>query len=371
MFNPRTGQCTEPEEPIEPIEPYDHHADFTQQTYHGHYQEHRMLSYGQGQAPPARDVSQEGGYSQAKAQEYGDEGYEEELIDTSCGNIYRSGHAILWVTFAILFLTAWFLLWRSHRCRCCADECEIREDGHCTSINYFLSPACAIAGLVCLIASLSYLCMATGHGFYIQCFSARIFFYVRYIDWVITTPLLLWEIAHFGNASDDWWIFLVFNNLVLFVAGFIGATVEWSSVRWGFFAIAFLAFLPILYYLCRLSNQVCDNREYWCDSGLLVHEKDYGKDGTCYLPYIWFHDTLKRLVGLIALAWFIYPIIWVAAEGTWRLCVNGEIIAYAVLDIITKAVFGWIICLAAPCTKDRCKEKCQSGGCRLLMEFYD
>lgn len=42
-------------------------------------------------------------------------------------------------------------------------------------------------------------------------------------------------------------------------------------------------------------------------------------------------------------AWFAYPIIWILAEGTGVISANAEAICYTVLDVISKAVFGYFV----------------------------
>jgi bacteriorhodopsin len=50
------------------------------------------------------------------------------------------------------------------------------------------------------------------------------------------------------------------------------------------------------------------------------------------------------IAGYTLLVWVAYPIIWAVAAGTRHLSVDGEIIAYAVLDVLAKGVFGaWLL----------------------------
>jgi len=217
------------------------------------------------------------------------------------------------------------------------------------SIYYFQSPACSIAGFVCLTASLAYLMMATGSGFYVQCFSGRSFFYARYVDWVITTPLLLHALCHFANAPEEQWSLMVFMDVIMIVAGLIGSTVS-GSERWIYFGFGCLALIPILYFLCKLRTQQLDNRPYNAKTGLI--ETDPTKySESVQLPHIWFFHNYDRLAVLTTALWFLYPIVWVCAEGTGKLSVDGEAITYAVLDVLAKALFGWLVCTAD--AKDR------------------
>ena len=76
-----------------------------------------------------------------------------------------------------------------------------------------------IAGFICMMASLAYLTMATGHGYITRCCDGRSFYYARYIDWMFATPLMLCELhtlletgaVHFrlfNSYSEFLWIFL-------------------------------------------------------------------------------------------------------------------------------------------------------------------
>ena len=49
-----------------------------------------------------------------------------------------------------------------------------------------------------------------GYGSYTRCSDGRTFFYARYIDWVITTPIMLHGLCEFAGAADDVFIYLFF-----------------------------------------------------------------------------------------------------------------------------------------------------------------
>merc|ERR1711924_563284 len=80
-----------------------------------------------------------------------------------------------------------------------------------------------VEGFVCLIASLAYLTMATSHGYYTRC-DGRQFYFARYIDWVLTTPLMLHSLVHFAGASDDTFIYMFFMDVLMIVAGLIASS---------------------------------------------------------------------------------------------------------------------------------------------------
>ena len=165
------------------------------------------------------------------------------------------------------------------------------------------------------------------------------FFFARYIDWIVTTPLMLHALCHFAHAPDEIWSFMVFSDIVMIVSGLIASTIT-GAEKWVFFAFSILAFIPILYYICHLRGQVVDNRTRNRNTGMLIH---HDQPDAIYLPYIWFFGNYHFIADLTVVAWFLYPVIWILAEGTGHLSVTGEAIAYAVLDFVAKGVFGWFI----------------------------
>jgi len=65
---------------------------------------------------------------------------------------------------------------------------------------------------------------------------------------------------------------------------------------------------------------------------------------------------------LTVLAWCLYPVVWILAEGTGTISSNGEAIFYTVLDVIAKTGFGFIITTA----KRNTLKQVQAAGFKLL-----
>lgn len=59
--------------------------------------------------------------------------------------------------------------------------------------------------------------------------------YVRYIDWVITTPALLLELCLASGLPLSDIVTLVFFDLVMIITGLVGGLVQ-SSYKWGYYA---------------------------------------------------------------------------------------------------------------------------------------
>jgi len=236
-------------------------------------------------------------------------------IDMRDQQLTSSGRICLWIGFVILFLSGWSFINRALKYHFLGDD----EDLNRRQLAFVSGPA-MIAGFVCLIAALAYLTMATGNGFYTRCSDGRQFYFARYIDWVLTTPLMLHGLVHFAAGSDDTFIYLFFMDVLMIVAGLIASVVE-TGHKWFFFAFSMLCFLPVIYYICDLRSRAVDTR----------------------FDYALFFWNYNCMANLTAIAWFCYPIVWILAEGTGTLSADGEAIIYTVLDIIAKALLGLLI----------------------------
>merc|ERR1712071_122491 len=78
--------------------------------------------------------------------------------------------------------------------------------------------------------------------------STRDIWYVRYIDWVITTPCLLLELVLATGLPLSDIIALIFFDLVMIITGLVGALVT-SSYKWGYFAFGCAALVYIWFIL--------------------------------------------------------------------------------------------------------------------------
>lgn len=180
--------------------------------------------------------------------------------------------------------------------------------------------------LITSIASVAYLTMATDQGFE-GGNHRRQFFYARYVDWTVTTPLMLLDIAGLAGASSDRTLLIVGSDVLMVVAGLIGANMnenegaETNEYKWAFFGLGMMFFLPIVQFLCEIGS--------------------YGSE----IPSP--SMSLARRVGSLTLVlWSAYPVVWVVAEGLEIIHPDTECIAYAILDICAKSVFGFMIVTA-------------------------
>jgi len=178
---------------------------------------------------------------------------------------------------------------------------------------------------VCAIASCAYLAMATGTGV-IEVAGQQIF-YARYIDWVATTPLLLLGLLTVGlaplvaggdararNGLIGW---VLGADILMIATGLVASLRGDHSDKWIWYAVSCLFFLLVLWALYSPVKAHLDPAS---------------------MP------LFKKLLGILTILWFIYPILWVlGTEGTGTLSLTGEILVFAVIDVLAKVGFGIVL----------------------------
>lgn len=287
------------------------------------------------------EISQQGGYRKLS-----DATCPEGTVDST--HFSLSNSIILWVALVFLFIPGlWFI------CQGFADVQKSISGPNGTIFQRLenIQLTRVIVGVVCLIASIAYLTMATGHGYVTRC-DGRDFYYARYIDWAITTPLMLFDICKITGQNSTTIFFIIAMDFCMIIAGLIGGLISSSgtglvgeephyvgdehyqralqeaggssgSEKWAFFGISVLSFVPVLFFLCSFTaGPICSPTTV---SGANKAER-----------------LAMRVINLTVISWFFYPLVWIAAEGTGILSANGEAVCYTVLDVISKSLFGFI-----------------------------
>ncbi|KAF8513178.1 heat shock protein 30 [Hysterangium stoloniferum] len=148
--------------------------------------------------------------------------------------------------------------------------------------------------------------------------TTRAIWYVRYIDWFITTPLLLLMLLLATGLNVASLLLIIFMDMVMVVMLLVGALTH-SAYKWGFYAFALAALVFI-----------------W--SSLLFQgwraAKFIGPDASVH--YI-------RGAAYLSFIWMIYPICWALSEGGNVITVTGEHIFYGVLDLLSRPVFVFLM----------------------------
>lgn len=141
---------------------------------------------------------------------------------------------------------------------------------------------------------------------------------MRYIDWFVTTPLLLTDLLLTAAMPAPTILFVILADWVMIVTGLVGALVS-TSYKWGFFAFGCAALVYIIYQL------VWESR---------VHANAVSAEAGRAFLYCG---------SLTALLWILYPISWGVCEGGNVIGADGEAIFYGVLDLLAKPGFGMLL----------------------------
>ncbi|TRX88788.1 hypothetical protein FHL15_010358 [Xylaria flabelliformis] len=146
----------------------------------------------------------------------------------------------------------------------------------------------------------------------------REIFYARYIDWFITTPLLLLELLLTAGVPTPTILVTLFADVLMIVCGLIGALTQ-TRYKWGFWTFGMAALFFIAYEL------LYDARR---------HANVLGGDPkkTFWTCGIW-----------LLLLWFLYPIAWGLSEGGNVIHPDSEAIFYGILDVLAKIGFAGLL----------------------------
>ncbi|EGG00632.1 uncharacterized protein MELLADRAFT_39586 [Melampsora larici-populina 98AG31] len=142
----------------------------------------------------------------------------------------------------------------------------------------------------------------------------RSIWYVRYIDWVITTPLLLLTLLLSTGMPLSGIFATIFFDIIMIVTGLVGALVH-SSYKWGYFAFGCLAMLYVFWTLIGPAR---------------LAAKALGDDN---------HQAYIKGALSLSFLWMLYPIAWGLCDGGNVISVNGEMIFYGILDVLAKPGF--------------------------------
>ncbi len=140
----------------------------------------------------------------------------------------------------------------------------------------------------------------------------------RYIDWLITTPLLVGYVGYVAGAPRKWIAGSMLADALMIAAG-AGATVVTGTPKWVLFAVSGGFHLSLLYVLYGVFPTYATE-----------HTKRLG-----------LFELLQNHVGLL---WLAYPLVWVVgASGLGFTGAAGVSLIIAYLDVIAKVPYVYFI----------------------------
>ncbi len=177
-----------------------------------------------------------------------------------------------------------------------------------------------------MIAFTLYLLMALGAGS-LTTSTGRVFYFGRYIDWSITTPLLLYSLVSSGlqgtGIKRPALLFgLLGADVYMIATGFVAGLTDNMTVKWSFYITSCIAFIAIYALLFGPYKKLTAN----------------GPNGADY----------AKKMPVLAIVWLAYPIVFILGqEGLRILSGSFDAVCYTVLDLTAKVAYGlWAVALA-------------------------
>ena len=179
-----------------------------------------------------------------------------------------------------------------------------------------------VHGIVPLFAAVSYFAMAIHQG-QITLPSGRVFLYARYVDWSVTTPVLLLGLSmvalHGAHRRAGLVAGLLASDIVMILTGLFFGLSEDPFAKWDWYITSCVAFAAVYYIL------------------LLPMMKEASmRDGERRSAY-------RRNLPILGVLWLLYPIFVIFGPdgvGYWSPTVATA--AIVLLDLTAKVVYGFI-----------------------------
>lgn len=177
-----------------------------------------------------------------------------------------------------------------------------------------------IHGFVPLFAAIAYFAMAVHQGA-ITLAGGREFLFARYLDWSITTPVLLIGLSmtalHGVRRRPGLIAGLVATDVVMIVTGMFFGLSDEPVAKWTWYIASCVAFLGVYYVLFGPLRSEADARDT---------ER---------------RSAFRRNVPVLAVLWLVYPIVVIL--GPDGLKIWSPVLATAcitVLDLVAKVGYG-------------------------------
>lgn len=187
---------------------------------------------------------------------------------------------------------------------------------------------------ITLISTFTYYAMATGGGWSFRHVWVtqehkhdlpdthkvvlRQVFWARYAEWLLTTPLILFNLGALSGLSGANILNTIVASVAMVFTGLFGVYSHDGKTKWGWYAMAWVAFITIGWNLVANGRATAQRRGV----------------GALYNP----------LSTYIVIVWTTYLIIWGVSDLGRSLSPNKVTLAYAVLDVLAKPVFGfWLL----------------------------
>ncbi|MXR42141.1 bacteriorhodopsin [Halobaculum sp. WSA2] len=142
---------------------------------------------------------------------------------------------------------------------------------------------------------------------------------VRYLDWLVTTPVLVGYAGHVVDVDRSVVLGAVGLDATMILTGFVATTTA-GTLRWGAFTVSTLAFLLMLYVLFvqypRRARATSPERK----------------------------RLFLRLRNQVGVLWLLYPVIWLASPvGFGLVSTLGTAMLVTFMDVAAKVPYTWVV----------------------------
>eukprot|EP00281_Chroomonas_sp_CCMP1168_P018759 CAMPEP_0206227594 /NCGR_PEP_ID=MMETSP0047_2-20121206/8708_1 /ASSEMBLY_ACC=CAM_ASM_000192 /TAXON_ID=195065 /ORGANISM="Chroomonas mesostigmatica_cf, Strain CCMP1168" /LENGTH=246 /DNA_ID=CAMNT_0053650759 /DNA_START=55 /DNA_END=795 /DNA_ORIENTATION=+ len=171
---------------------------------------------------------------------------------------------------------------------------------------------------ICGFAAMAYFAMLSGQG-WTAIAGCRQFFYARYAEWIVSAVLTTVLLGLVAGAESDVIGGAAGSAVVMVFAMYMGSVSVVTTVKWFWFLIGVIGLIGAIVHFAQTFKAAADVKG--------------GDVSALYGKVAW----------IVILSWICYPIVWLFSEGFASFSVSFEVVAYALLDIVSHVVMSFMV----------------------------
>lgn len=173
--------------------------------------------------------------------------------------------------------------------------------------------------MIALVSGTVYMSVALGYGKTVV--GGTEVYYARYLDWVITTPLLLFALAmtamHRSKHKDKTLVAALMGTDAFMILTGLVADLTTGPARYIYYIVGVVAFLVILWMVWGPLRQIANS-----------HGSDLA-------------GIYGRVAGLLTVLWILYPTFWILGpSGLGVISQTASTVGFILTPIVSKVVWS-------------------------------
>lgn len=199
--------------------------------------------------------------------------------------------------------------------------------------------------IITLIALCSYLSLAFHQGT-LMAGQAGQFGYGRYVDWALTTPLLLMGLITLAlpqiREKPALVVGIIFSDVFMIVTGiFAGLSDAGSGAKWIWYILSCGAFVALYFLIWGPMRATAVEQRAQGEELLGSTDPEERYEGASYKGET---SLFYKQAGILSVLWFFYPIVFlVSAQGLNLVPLSYTSAFYTILDVSAKVGFGLLL----------------------------